>query len=32
MRIRALVLAGLFAVGLLANTGIPVLAGNSGCH
>lgn len=30
MRIRALVLAGLFAVGLLANTGIPVLAGNSG--
>ena len=23
-------LAGLFAVGLLANTGIPVLAGNSG--
>ena len=30
MRIRTLVLAGLFAVGLLANTGIPVLAGNSG--
>ncbi len=30
MRIRALVLAGLFAVALLANTGIPVLAGNSG--
>jgi len=30
LRIRTLLLAGLFAVGLLANTGIPVLAGNSG--
>jgi Galactose oxidase, central domain len=30
LRIRTLVLAGLFAVGLLVTTGIPVLAGNSG--
>jgi len=30
LRIRTLVLAGLFAVGLLATTGIQVLAGNSG--
>jgi len=30
LRIRTLVLAGLFAVGLLASTGIQVLAGNSG--